>query len=104
MQHEVCKTKNDIIIEINDDLGNAMNNVDIIHYWHEEFQLTKKDENRLLNPNGWLNDQHLGIVMQILHQDKLQFLRYKQHTYAITGTINKIIRKSFQHVFIKNNN
>jgi len=42
-----------------------MNNDDDIHYWHEEFQLTKKDENILLNPNGWLNDQHLGTTMQI---------------------------------------
>jgi hypothetical protein len=65
MQHEVCKTKNDKIIEINDDVNDAMNNDDDIHYWHEEFQLTKKDENILLNPNGWLNDQQLGTTMQI---------------------------------------
>jgi hypothetical protein len=104
MQHEVHKTKNDNIMEISDDLGNAMNNDDVIHYWHKEFQLTKEDENIFLNPNGWLNDQHLELVMQILHKDKLQFLRYKQHIYAIMGTINKIIRKSFQHVFMENNN
>jgi len=81
-----------------------MNNDDVIHYWHEEFQLTKEDENILLNPNGLLSNQHLGIVMEILHKDKLQFIRYKKHTYAIMGTINKIIRKSLQHVFLKNNN
>jgi hypothetical protein len=40
MQHEVCKTQNDNIIEINDDLGNAMNDDDVIHYY-EEFQLMK---------------------------------------------------------------
>jgi hypothetical protein len=43
------------IIEIN----GVMNNDDVIYYWHEEFQLTKEDENILLNPNGWLSDQHL---------------------------------------------
>ncbi len=34
------------------------NNIDnnIINYWHEEFQLTKNDENIFFNPNGWLND------------------------------------------------
>jgi hypothetical protein len=41
----VCKTKNDNIIEINDNLNDTMNNDDVIHYWHEEFQLTKEDEN-----------------------------------------------------------
>jgi len=50
-----------------------------------------------------LNDQHLGMTMQILHKDKLQYLRYEQHTYTIMGTIEKIVRKSFQHVFINNN-
>ncbi len=32
----------------------------------KKFKLTKEDENMLLNPNGWLNDQHLGKAMQIL--------------------------------------
>ncbi len=36
-QHEQCKTKNDNIIEINDDLNNARNYKDVMHYWHEEF-------------------------------------------------------------------
>jgi predicted transglutaminase-like cysteine proteinase len=48
MQHEVCKSKNDKIIEINDNLNDAMNNDDVIHYWHEEFQLTKEDETYFL--------------------------------------------------------
>jgi hypothetical protein len=30
MQHEVCKTKNDNIIEMSDNLDNAMNNDDVI--------------------------------------------------------------------------
>jgi hypothetical protein len=50
-----------------------------------------------------LNNQHLRMAMQILHKDKLQSLRYEQHTYTIMGTIDKIVRKSFQHVFINNN-
>jgi hypothetical protein len=37
MRHQVCKTKNNNIIEIIDDLDNAMNNDDVIDYWHEEF-------------------------------------------------------------------
>jgi len=41
--------------------------------------------------------------MKILYKDKLQSLRYEQHIYAIMGTINKIIKKSLQHVFINNN-
>jgi hypothetical protein len=48
MQHEMCKTKNDNIIEINNDLGNATNNDDVMHSWHEEFQLTKEDETYFL--------------------------------------------------------
>jgi hypothetical protein len=41
------------------------NNIDknIIDYWHEEFQLTKNDEIFFINPNGWLNNQHLAITM-----------------------------------------
>jgi hypothetical protein len=50
-----------------------------------------------------LNNQQLGMAMQILHKDQLQSLRYGQHTYTIMGTIDKIVRKSFQHVFINNN-
>ncbi len=41
-----------------------------------------------------LNDQRLGSTMQILHKDKLQSLKYEQHTYTIMGTIEKIIKKS----------
>ncbi len=37
----MCKTKNDNTIQINDDLQNATNNDNVIHYQHEEFQLTK---------------------------------------------------------------
>ncbi len=50
--------------------------------------LTKEDENMLLNPNGWLNDQHLGKAMQILYKEKLQSIKYEQ-TYTIMRTINK---------------
>jgi hypothetical protein len=28
--------------------------------------VNKEDENTLLNPSGWLNDQYLGMTMQIL--------------------------------------
>jgi hypothetical protein len=55
MQHELCKSKIDNIIEKDDD-SNDVTNDDAIHYWHEEFQLTKEDENTFLNPNGWLID------------------------------------------------
>ncbi len=48
MQHEQYKTKNDNIIEINDDLDNVRNNDDIMHYWHEEFQLVKKMKTYIL--------------------------------------------------------
>jgi hypothetical protein len=45
--------------------NNIANN--ITDNWHEEFQLSKNHENNLLNPNGWLNDQHLATGMQILY-------------------------------------
>jgi hypothetical protein len=63
-----------MISDSNDD--NINNNV--INYWHEEFQLTKNDDNILFNPNGWLNDLHLIVVMQILYVQKLQLLVYQQ--------------------------
>jgi uncharacterized protein YneR len=97
MQHGLFKNKIDVI-EIEDDL-----NDDAIHYWHEEFQLTKKDENIFLNPNGLLSDQHLGTSMQILYKNELECIGYEQHTSTITGTINKIIKNSLQHLFINNN-
>jgi len=40
----MCKIKNDNIVEINEDLNNAINNYDIIHCWQEIFWLTKEDE------------------------------------------------------------
>ncbi len=43
----------------------------------------------LLHLNGWLSDQHLGKAMQILYKEKLQSLKYEQHTYTIMKTINK---------------
>jgi hypothetical protein len=95
MQHEMCEIEDDNIIKTYDNLDNATNNNDVIHYWHETFQLTKKDENTFLNQNGWLNNQHLGTTMQILYEKNLQFLRYKQHTYAIMETIYKIIKNLF---------
>jgi hypothetical protein len=51
---------------INDlDDHNLYNN--IINYWHKKFQLTKNDESIFFYPNGWLNDHHLAITMQILY-------------------------------------
>ncbi len=54
---------------------------DNIDYWIENLQLIKVYENILLDPNGWLSDQHLGSVTQILYVEKLQSLGYEQHTY-----------------------
>jgi len=44
------------LIMIEEDLDNNIINVDVIEYWHKDFQLTVNDENILLNPCGWLND------------------------------------------------
>jgi hypothetical protein len=53
------------------DLENDLNDYDTIDYWHEELQLIKENENILLDPNKWLNDQHLGTTMQILYVENL---------------------------------
>jgi hypothetical protein len=82
------------------DLDDDNIDTNIINYWHEEFQLTKNDENILLNPNGWLNDQHLVVAMQILYVQKLQLLGYLQHTYAIIATIHRYVTNCLQHTFI----
>jgi hypothetical protein len=96
------KEKNKHLIMIGDlDDDNIDNN--IINYWYEEFQLTKHDENIHFNPNGWLNDQHLIAIMQILYVQKLQLLGYQQHTYAIIGIIRKYLTNCLQHIFIHNN-
>jgi hypothetical protein len=44
-------------IEINDELDDVTTNENVIHYWHEESQLTEEDETIRLHQNGWLNDQ-----------------------------------------------
>jgi hypothetical protein len=36
LQHEMCKIKNNNIIETNEDLKNVTNNDDIILYWYEK--------------------------------------------------------------------
>ncbi len=81
---------------------NDFNEYDNIDYWIEDLQLTKVDENILLEPNIWLNDQHLRSVMQILYVEKLQSLGYEQHTYAIIGKKCTCVKKYLQHIFINN--
>jgi hypothetical protein len=44
---------------ISSDLENNFNEYDNIDYWIQDLQLTKVDENILLDLNGWLSDQHL---------------------------------------------
>ncbi len=77
-------------IKINDELDDATNDKNVMHYWHEEFQLTEEDETIILHPNGWFNDQHMRATMQMLYINKLQSIKY-EHTYAIIGKINRII-------------
>ncbi len=42
---------------------NDSSEYDNIDYWIEDLQLTKVDENILLDLNGWLSDQHLRNAM-----------------------------------------
>jgi hypothetical protein len=84
-----------------DDSGDNNIDNDIIDYWHEEFQLLKNDKNFFFNPNGWLNDQHLATTMQILYVQKLQLLKYQQHTYAIIGTIHRYLTNCLLTYFHK---
>jgi hypothetical protein len=56
---------------ISSDPENESSEYDNIDYWIEDLQLTKVGENILLDSNKWLNDQHLGSVMEILHVEKL---------------------------------
>jgi hypothetical protein len=72
MQHEMREIEYENILKTYDNLDNATNNNDVIYYWHEKNQLTKKDENTFPNQNGLLNNQHLGTTMQILYEEKLQ--------------------------------
>jgi hypothetical protein len=70
---EILQQKNDRLIMIND----ASNNDIIVDYVikHENIQLNNK--NILFSPNGWMNDEHLIVVMQILYVKSLQLLGYK---------------------------
>jgi hypothetical protein len=56
---------------LSSDLENESNEYDNIDYWIEDLQLTKVGETIFLDPNRWLNDQHLRSVMQILYDEKL---------------------------------
>ncbi len=49
MQHEMCEIEDEDIIKTYDNFKYATNNNDVIHYWCEKIQLTKKDENILLH-------------------------------------------------------
>ncbi len=69
---------------IEENLNNDIINDDVINYWHKDLQLLINDEN-VLNPCKWLNDQHVAITMQMLYVQKLEMLEYQQHTYAIIG-------------------
>jgi hypothetical protein len=93
---------NFILFAISSDSKNNSNEYDSIDYWIENLQLTKIDDNILLDPNGWLNDQHLGSAMQILYVEKLQSLGYEQHTDAIIGIKCTCVKKCLQDMFINN--
>jgi hypothetical protein len=95
--------KHNNIIIINNHSNNDIIADVVINYWHEELQLTKNDKNILLNPIGWLNNQHLVVAMHILHIQKLQLLSYQQHTYAIIKTTHRYLNNCLQHVFINYN-
>lgn len=87
---------------IDKDLNDIINN-DIIDYLHKNLQLTIHDEIILLNPSGWLNDQHKVTMMQMLYVRKLQPLGYQQHKYIIMGIVHRYLSKCLQHVSINNN-
>jgi hypothetical protein len=74
---------------------NDSNENDNIDYWIEDLQSIKVDESILLDLNGWLSDQYLGSVMQILYVEKLQTLGYEQHAYAIIGKKMYMCQKMF---------
>jgi hypothetical protein len=76
IQHKHCpieiqQWKNKNKITVNDDSDNDIIDDVIINYWHEEFQLIENDEIVLFNLNGWLNDEHLVGIMQMLYIKKL---------------------------------
>ncbi len=58
-------------------INDASNNDIIVDYVikHENIQLNNK--NILFSPNGWMNDEHLIVVMQILYVKSLQLLGYQ---------------------------
>jgi hypothetical protein len=60
------------LIMIEENLDNDIINDDVIDYWHEDFQLSVNDDNFLLNPCKWLNDQHMAATMQMLYVKKLE--------------------------------
>jgi hypothetical protein len=47
---------------IEENSNNNIINDDVMDYWHEDLQLTINDGNVLLNPYGWLNDQHMATT------------------------------------------
>jgi hypothetical protein len=99
IQHKLFENKIEKTMETNDELDDATTDENVIHYRHEESQLTEEDETIRLHQNGWLNDQHMGTVMQMLYINKLQSTKYEQHTYAIIGRINRIINKTPRDTF-----
>jgi len=62
---ETRKKKKKIMIEenLNNDIINDIN------YWHKDLQLLVNDENVLI-PCEWLNDQHMAIAMQMIYVQK----------------------------------
>jgi hypothetical protein len=50
VQYKLFKNKIEKTVEINDELDDATNDENVIHYWHEEFQLIEEDENIIFDP------------------------------------------------------
>jgi hypothetical protein len=52
-------------------IGENLNNdiINDINYWHKDLQLLVNDENVLI-PCEWLNDQHMAIAMQMIYVQK----------------------------------
>jgi hypothetical protein len=72
---EILEQKYDHLIMINDASNNDIIVDYVINYKHEMLQLNNK--NILFSPNGWMNDEHLIVVMQILYVKSLQLLGYQ---------------------------
>ena len=59
-----------------------------MQYWLPDLQLTEADKELLLNPLGWLNDNHINAAQQLLKSNCSEISGFQDVTCGVALSFN----------------